>query len=83
MGFLMQNMGNDPTSQLYIEIFWDMHRYLGQNRGEWLESLIIYLLPVSTSLCQIRAVSAKQTFRGLVLSVRQDSFLSHRWPLFP
>ena len=46
MGFFMQNMGNDPTSQLYIEIFGDMHGYLGQNRGGGL-NLSLYLLPVA------------------------------------
>ena len=45
MGFLMQNMGNDPTSQLYISKFsgtsMDIYDKIG---GEWLESPIIYLL---------------------------------------
>ena len=46
MGFLGQNMGNGPTSQLYIEIFWDKRGYLGQNMGNGPTSPLYIYYPV-------------------------------------
>ena len=57
----MQNMGNDPMSQLYIEIFWDKHGYLRQNRGGWPESLILHLLSLLMTILNLMKLEVSST----------------------